>query len=102
MRPSASRLLLVLDDLHWADEPSLLCCTFWPSEMAWRIVVVAIYRDVELGRHHPLSATLAELARGRSRRGSALRGLARETSTATLEITAGHVPGAGGSRRGLP
>ena len=86
-------LLLVLDDLHWADEPSLLLLRYLAAEMAVaRIVVVATYRDVELGRHHPLAATLAELARQPVTSRVALRGLGRDDVERYLEITAGHAP----------
>jgi class 3 adenylate cyclase len=89
-------LLLVLDDLHWADEPSLLLLRYLAAEMTvGRIVVVATYRDVELGRHHPLAGTLAELARHTVTSRLALHGLAREDVDRYLEITAGHTPAAG-------
>jgi class 3 adenylate cyclase/tetratricopeptide (TPR) repeat protein len=89
-------LLLVLDDLHWADEPSLLLLRYLAAEMAvGRIVVVATYRDVELGRHHPLAATLAELARYPVTSRIALHGLRREDVDRYLEITAGHAPAPG-------
>jgi class 3 adenylate cyclase len=89
-------LLLVLDDLHWADEPSLLLLRYLAAEMTvGRIVVIATYRDVELGRHHPLAATLAELARYPVTSRILLHGLAREDVDRYLEITAGHVPAPG-------
>jgi len=89
-------LLLVLDDLHWADEPSLLLLRYLAAEMTvGRIVVVATYRDVELGRHHPLAATLAELARQPVTSRILLHGLAWEDVDRYLEITAGHAPAAG-------
>jgi class 3 adenylate cyclase len=89
-------LLLVLDDLHWADEPSLLLLRYLASEMTVaRIVVVATYRDVELGRHHPLAATLAELARQAVTSRIPLHGLGREDVDRYLEITAGHAPAPG-------
>ena len=49
-------LVLVLDDLHWADHPSLLLLEFVARELAnSRVLVVGTYRDVELSRQHPLS-----------------------------------------------
>ena len=57
-------LVLVLDDLHWADTPSLLLLQFVARELdARRLLLVGTYRDVEVGRRHPLTATLAELSR---------------------------------------
>ena len=61
---SGSRpLVIVLDDLHWADEPSLLLLKFVARNLAdVGLLIVGTYRDVELGRHHPLAKTLAELS----------------------------------------
>ena len=59
-------LVLVLDDLHWADEGSLLPSRVRSAELAGsRLLLIGIYRDVELSRRHPLSQTLAELTRER-------------------------------------
>ena len=50
-------LLVVLDDLHWADKPTLLLLTHVARELArTRILVVGTYRDTDLDRTHPLSA----------------------------------------------
>ena len=60
MRP----LVLILDDLHAADTPSLLLLQFLAADLdGGRILVVGAYRDVDPTLHEPLSSTLAELAR---------------------------------------
>ncbi len=61
---SASRpLVVVLDDLHWADEPSLLLLEFIARGLSSSsLLLIGTYRDVELGRHHPLSRVLGELS----------------------------------------
>jgi class 3 adenylate cyclase/tetratricopeptide (TPR) repeat protein len=57
-------LVVVLDDLHWADRASLLLLEFVARELAdSRLLVIGTYRDVEVDRHHRLSSTLAELFR---------------------------------------
>jgi class 3 adenylate cyclase/DNA-binding CsgD family transcriptional regulator len=57
-------LLMLLDDLHWADAPSLRLLEFLASELARsRILLVGTYRATELSRRHPLSNTLGALAR---------------------------------------
>jgi DNA-binding CsgD family transcriptional regulator len=57
-------LLLVFDDLHRADVPSLRLLEFLMAEAgASRLMVLGTYRDAEVTRQHPLSATLAELNR---------------------------------------
>ena len=77
-------LLLVIDDLHWADRGSLLLTSFLlRSSRPGPILVVATYRDTELGRHTPLTATLGELKQGGAVDRIALRGL-RLNDVATL------------------
>jgi len=57
-------LVVVLDDLHWADRASLLLLEFVARELAdSRLLLVGTYRDVEVDRRHRLSSTLAELFR---------------------------------------
>ncbi|HEY8122261.1 MAG TPA: AAA family ATPase, partial [Myxococcota bacterium] len=69
-------LVLVLDDLHWADEASLLALGFVVSELRGaRVLLVGTYRDVEVRRAHPLASTLGALAREPSCERIALRGL---------------------------
>jgi len=61
-------LVLVLDDLHWADEPSILLLHFVARHLgAQHVLVIGTYRDVEVGRDHPLLGTLSKLARESSR-----------------------------------
>ncbi len=80
--PTAARpqpIVLVLDDLHWADAPSLLLLQFLARQMRdARLLVLGAYRDVELRRQHPLAEVLGELAREPCCQRVALRGLARE------------------------
>ena len=83
-------LVLVLDDLHWADEPSLLLLRFIARRLAdTGLLIVGTYRDVELGRHHPLADTLADLATVNATRRISLHGLAPEAIASYIELTAG-------------
>ena len=51
-------LVLVLDDLHWADQPSLMLLQFVARELTGaRLLLVGTYRDVDLSRQHPLAET---------------------------------------------
>ena len=69
------RLLVVLDDLHAADEPSLLLLRFLAQTIAGgRIVLLGAYREAEQ-RVHELVELFAELARVGHR--IPLRGLSR-------------------------
>ena len=82
-------LVLVLDDLHWADKSSLLLLRFLAREMRdAAILIVGTYRDVGLTRHHPLAEMLGDLARERLQQRILLRGLA-ETDVARFVETAG-------------
>ncbi len=57
-------LMLVLDDLHWADRSSLLLLEFLAREIqSSPLMVLGAYRDVEVSRRHPLSQTLGSLIR---------------------------------------
>jgi class 3 adenylate cyclase/tetratricopeptide (TPR) repeat protein len=83
-------LVVILDDLHWADEPSLLLLKFVARQASDSgLLVVGTYRDVELGRHHPLARTLAELAEIQGSRRVPLRGLDTEAVGRFIEMTAG-------------
>ncbi|MBI1886376.1 MAG: protein kinase, partial [Chloroflexi bacterium] len=86
-------IVLVLDDLHWADKPSLLLLQFLAREMRGaRLMVLATYRDVEVRRHHPLSQTLAELNREGLSQRILLRGLSEHDVARFIELTAGRAP----------
>ena len=82
-------LVLILDDLHWADKPSLLLLQFVAGELAGsRLLVIGAYRDVELSRRHPLAQTLGELTRERLFQRVLLRGLRQEDVGRFIELTA--------------
>jgi predicted ATPase len=71
----AQSLVLVLDDLHWADRPSLLLEFLAHELRACSMLVVGAYRDVEVDRSHAPTHTLAELARQPAVERLVLRGL---------------------------
>jgi predicted ATPase len=55
---------LLLDDLHWADAASLdLLHHLARFTRADRVLLLGTYRDVDVGRQHPLEAVLRELSR---------------------------------------
>lgn len=57
-------LVLALDDLHWADVPSLRLLEFVAREIGNApIVIVATYRDTDLTPAHPLYQSLGALLR---------------------------------------
>ena len=86
-------LVLVLDDLHWADHPSLLLLEFVAKELGnARLMVIGTYRDVELSRQHPLSQTLGELTRERLFQRVLLRGLDQQDVARFIELASGVTP----------
>ena len=79
-------LVIVLDDLHWADKDSLLLLRFLARQLdGSRLLVVGCYRDVELSRQHPLSETLSELTREPFLRREVLRGLSRDDTVRYIQ-----------------
>jgi ATP/maltotriose-dependent transcriptional regulator MalT len=86
-------LVLVLDDLHWADVPSLRLLEFLAQEMAEsRLLVVGTYRLTELSRQHRLSDTLGALARVPHTLRLLLSGLGAEDVRRFVTAAAGIVP----------
>jgi len=70
-------LVVVLDDVQWADGPSLKLLEFVAADLPRaRLLVIATYRDSEVRRDHPLLATLSSLAREASTQRLGLTGLA--------------------------
>ncbi len=91
-------VVLILDDLHWADRPSLLLLRHLVRRLGdSRLLVLGTYRDVELDRRHPLAETLAELRRERLYQRLLLRGFTQDEVQALLEALARHELGRGGA-----
>jgi predicted ATPase/class 3 adenylate cyclase len=61
---SSTPIALMIDDLQWADSASIeLLQHVTRHTRASRVLLVGTYRDVELGRHHPLEAAMRDLMR---------------------------------------
>jgi DNA-binding CsgD family transcriptional regulator len=94
LRAAAGRrpLLLVLDDLHWADAPSLALLRFLGRELEDAgPLVVGSYRHTEVDQGHPLLETLADLTRGQHRR-LLLGGLDEAEVASFIALVAGVAP----------
>ena len=86
-----SPMLLVLDDVHWAAKPTLLLLRhILQSSLPLPLLVVATYRDSEVGRGHPLSDLLADLRRVQGVERIHLTGLDQAAVHAFCEEAAGH------------
>ena len=80
-------LMLVLDDLHWADRSSLLLLEYIAREIqSSPLLVLGTYRDVEVSRRHPLSVTLGSLIREQLFQRVQLRGLSSPEVARFLEV----------------
>jgi len=86
-------LLVIVDDLHWADVPSLSLLAFLAGELNdARLVVMGTYRDVEALPGRPLADTLGALAREPVVERIALGGLDRAGVAALIGHTIGGRP----------
>jgi DNA-binding SARP family transcriptional activator len=89
-------LLLILDDLHAADTPSLLLLQFLARELGpMHMLLVAVMRDVDPTPAEPLAAMLAEVAREPVTRRVSLTGLAEEEVAEYVQLTAAEIASPG-------
>src|SRR5690348_10971067 len=89
-------VLLVIEDLHWADQFTLELTAFLVRVLrAARIMLVATYRSDELHRRHPLRPLLTSWDRDRSVSHLELRRFGRDEVTAQLTAILGADPAPG-------
>src|SRR6516225_2085631 len=86
-------VMLVLDDLHAADAPSILLLRFAARELGdARVLVLGAYRDMELDRGHPLAVALADLSREPATRHVPLAGLDEAGVAGLIQEITGVMP----------
>ncbi len=86
-------LVVALDDLHWADKPTLLLLQHVARELSRsRILIVGNYRDTDITRQSALSETLASLNRESGFDRIVLRGLTRDEVAAYIKARANVEP----------
>src|SRR5438067_4046840 len=84
-------LLLLLDDLHWADKPTLLLLRHLVrSPRLHDVLFIGTYRETDLARTHPLSEMLADFHREPAVARVSLRGLDGGEIPALLEAIIQH------------
>lgn len=89
-------VLLVIEDLHWADRSTRGFLTFLARTLCReRVAVVATYRSDELHRRHPLRPLLAELERDTGTRRIELPAFTRDELAEQLGEILGSSPDAG-------
>ena len=88
-------LLVILDDLHWADDASLGLLKFVTREIGGSpLMIVGTYLDADLLPQHPLSQTLGALSH-QPLIHMRLSGLSRTDVSRFIEVVSGSVPPAG-------
>lgn len=85
---SVTPIVLVLDDVHASDEPSLLLLRFVAAGLQdASLVVVALYRDGELSTDDPRTGVLADVGRSPTTRMLRPRGLTEHDVARLIEAT---------------
>lgn len=83
-------IVLIIDNAHWSDKPSLALLEHASRELAKsRVLIVCTYRDTEIGRDNPLLETLGIFGAGNSVARLRLTGLEREAIAALAELVLG-------------
>jgi predicted ATPase/class 3 adenylate cyclase len=86
-------IMLVLDDLHWGDESTLLLLEHLALNLHdVPVLIVGTYRDVELAVSRPLSRTLETLVRQRAAQRLSLKRLSEQDVAAMLHRLSGSEP----------
>lgn len=94
-REGADRpVVLLLDDLQWADTASLELLEFLAGRLGAGALVIATMRRLEVGQHGDVTDALAALARRRGSRRLLIRGLRPDDTTALLDGLAPEVAAA--------
>ena len=84
-------VVVVLDDLHWADKPTLsLLRHIVASGRLMRLLLLATFRDSEISPGHPLTSLLADLRREEGVERVEVDGLAPDEVVSFIEAAAGH------------
>ena len=85
--------MLILDDLHWADTPSLRLLEFVARAVpAARLLLIGAYRDTGLARQHPLVQALGEVLRAPASASVHVRGLGAADIARYFEAVTGATP----------
>ena len=89
-------VVLVLDDLHWADRQSLLLLRCLAAELIPGLLVLGTFRSSDTDESHPLLEVLAQLHRQVELERIELQGLDLAELVELMEAVAGHDLGPNG------
>ena len=85
--------LMILEDLHWADDSTLSLLDHLVQRLAdLPLMLIGTYRDAALNVTRPLAKTLEDLLRGRRANSIRLKGLPRDEVAAMLNSLSGKSP----------
>lgn len=88
-----SPILLILDDLHWADDATLLLLEHLALDASdLPVMIIGTYRDVELATSRPLARALEQLRRHHLAERLNLKRLSRDDVTMMLQRLSGSAP----------
>jgi DNA-binding SARP family transcriptional activator len=91
----AEPIVIVIDDLHAADTPSLLLVQFLARSLRdARLLLIGAYRDTETDSGHALAGAVAELRREPVTHAVRLGGLDAGEVAGVIELTSGRPSGA--------
>ena len=68
-------LLVVLDDLHWADAPSLALLDYVTTSAPKGLLLIGTFRETEISPGHPAADLLSDLGHPRATERITLKGL---------------------------
>ena len=93
-RSAAARpIMLILDDLHWGDESTLLLLEHLALNLTdVPVFIIGTYRDVELAAGRPLARTMELLVRQRAAQRLSLKRLTEEDVKSMLSRLSGSSP----------
>ena len=90
---SQQATLMILEDLHWADDSTLSLLDHLTQRFSdLPLMVIGTYRDAEVNVTHELAKTLEDLLRRRLASDVRLKGLPREEVAAMLKSLSGKSP----------
>lgn len=85
-------LLVVLDDLHWADRTSVLLLQHMSRQLGGvPLLIAAAYRSTEIEHDHPLAGVGADLTRGHDGKQMAVPPLTADETAMLIESLAGTI-----------
>lgn len=80
-------LVMILDDLQWADQSSLLLLTFLAREIrAHRVLLLGLYRDTEIERNETLTSAVVEVIRQPGNQQLSLGGLHQHEVQSIIDL----------------